>query len=68
MRKFVSIGFAAFLALSPGRPAAAQNPDPRQTDPIASSTSSKSVLTDGTPIRLRTSRTYPPVMPGPETW
>jgi hypothetical protein len=57
MRKFVSIGFAAFLALSPGRPAAAQNPDPRQTDPIASSTSSKSVLTDGTPIRLRTSRT-----------
>jgi hypothetical protein len=56
MRNITGLGFV-LLALSVGWSAVAQNADSQPTDPSISSTSSKSVLPDGMPIRLRTSRT-----------
>ena len=57
MRNLAALGSVSFLALSLGWSAVAQTASPLQADPNISSPSSDSVLADGTPVRLRTTRT-----------
>ena len=57
MRNLAALGSVSFLALSLGWSGVAQTADPLQADSNISSSSSNAVLADGTPVRLRTTRT-----------